>query len=101
MTHFFRRFLALLALLVVLAACGNPVIGAGGPGKNSTPAATSTPLPGNTAADICPAELQNARGCITPHAMQTVYGVSSLLQRGFTGKGQTVVDIVSFGSPTL
>lgn len=29
------------------------------------------------------------------------YGVESLMQRGFTGKGQTVVDIVSFGSPTL
>src|SRR5581483_5973091 len=101
MTHFFRRFLALLALLVVLAACSNPVNGAGGTSKNSTPAAASTSLPGNAAADICPAELQNARGCLTPHAMQTVYGVSSLLQRGFTGKGQTVVDIVSFGSPTL
>ena len=29
------------------------------------------------------------------------YGVESLMQHGFTGKGQTVVDIVSYGSPTL
>jgi len=29
------------------------------------------------------------------------YGVQSLIQRGFTGKGQTIVDIVSYGSPTL
>jgi subtilase family serine protease len=29
------------------------------------------------------------------------YGVESLIERGFTGKGQTVVDIVSFGCPTL
>jgi len=100
MTHLFRRYFALLALLLVLAACSNPSTGttrAGGPGKSSTP----TPLPGNVAADVCPATLQNARGCLTPHAMQTVYGISSLLQKGFTGKGQTVIDIVSFGSPTL
>src|SRR5437660_9786271 len=97
---FFRRFLVFLVLLVVLAACGNPLAGppgAGGSSKSSTP----TALPGKVAADTCPADLQNTRGCLTPHAMQTVYGVSSLLQKGFTGKGQTVVDIVSFGSPTL
>jgi subtilase family serine protease len=29
------------------------------------------------------------------------YGVQSLIERGFTGKGQTIVDIVSYGSPTL
>jgi len=29
------------------------------------------------------------------------YSVQSLIERGFTGKGQTIVDIVSFGSPTL
>jgi subtilase family serine protease len=33
--------------------------------------------------------------------MRMAYGVESLMQHGFTGKGQTVVDIVSFGSPTL
>lgn len=100
MILFFRRFLALLMLLVVLAACGNPLAGtpgAGGASKSSTP----TALPGKVVADTCPADLQTAHGCLTPHAMQTVYGVSSLLQKGFTGKGQTVIDIVSFGSPTL
>jgi subtilase family serine protease len=29
------------------------------------------------------------------------YGVQALTDRGFTGKGQTVIDIVSYGSPTL
>ncbi|GAC1359150.1 MAG: hypothetical protein NVSMB38_42660 [Ktedonobacteraceae bacterium] len=33
--------------------------------------------------------------------MRVAYGVEPLIQRGFTGKGQTVIDIVSFGSPTL
>jgi len=33
--------------------------------------------------------------------MRVAYGIESLIEHGFTGKGQTVVDIVSFGSPTL
>lgn len=33
--------------------------------------------------------------------MRVAYGMESLIERGLTGKGQTVVDIVSFGSPTL
>jgi subtilase family serine protease len=33
--------------------------------------------------------------------MRVAYGVEPLIQKGFTGKGQTVIDIVSFGSPTL
>jgi subtilase family serine protease len=33
--------------------------------------------------------------------MRVAYGIDSLINKGFTGKGQTIVDIVSFGSPTL
>lgn len=33
--------------------------------------------------------------------MRTAYGLDALIQKGYTGKGQTIVDIVSFGSPTL
>src|SRR5258708_7805588 len=33
--------------------------------------------------------------------MRVAYGLETLIQKGFTGKGQTVIDIVSFGSPTL
>jgi subtilase family serine protease len=33
--------------------------------------------------------------------MRTAYGLLPLLQKGSTGQGQTIVDIVSFGSPTL
>jgi subtilase family serine protease len=33
--------------------------------------------------------------------MRVAYGMETLTERGFTGEGQTVVDIVSFGSPTL
>jgi subtilase family serine protease len=46
----------------------------------------------------CPGKLVN---CITPQLMREAYGINSFIQRGFTGKGQTVIDVVSFGSPTL
>ena len=39
--------------------------------------------------------------CYTPHALRVAYGLEALTEQGFTGKGQTVVDIVSFGSPWL
>lgn len=40
-------------------------------------------------------------GCMTPHALRQAYGLASLLARGLNGRGQTIVDIVSYGSPTL
>jgi subtilase family serine protease len=40
-------------------------------------------------------------GCLTPHDLRVAYGIDTLVQKGFTGKGQTIIDIVSFGSPTL
>lgn len=38
---------------------------------------------------------------MTPHALRVAYGIEPLLEKGYTGKGQTVIDIVSFGSSTL
>ncbi|MBF6590417.1 MAG: S53 family peptidase [Ktedonobacterales bacterium] len=37
----------------------------------------------------------------TPEQMRAAYGVTALYDKGFRGKGQTVVVIDSFGSPTL
>jgi subtilase family serine protease len=33
--------------------------------------------------------------------MRIAYGIAPLIQQGETGQGQTIVDLVSFGSPTL
>ncbi|MBV9690428.1 MAG: S53 family peptidase [Ktedonobacteraceae bacterium] len=41
------------------------------------------------------------RPCYSPQEIRNAYGVTSLIDRGFTGKGQTIVIIDSFGSPTL
>jgi subtilase family serine protease len=39
--------------------------------------------------------------CYSPQQIQNAYGVSSLLQAGYNGAGQTIVIIDSFGSPTI
>jgi subtilase family serine protease len=78
-------FLALAALIVVLSAC------------TFTGGISSVTTPGTS--DACPSGLGNS--CYTPHALRVAYGVEKLTEQGFTGKGQTVVDIVSYGSPTL
>ena len=39
--------------------------------------------------------------CYSPQEMRTAYGVNNLLNHGFDGKGQTIIIIDSFGSPTI
>lgn len=39
--------------------------------------------------------------CVTPQTMRLAYGINSLLQKGFAGQGQTVIDLVYLGSSTL
>ena len=96
----------LLIVLLLLTACSIPggIVGNGG-----TPTATprdpaKATQPVISKNDICP-DLNGypTTGvyCYTPHQFRVAYGVEALTEKGFTGKGQTVVDIVSFGSPTL
>lgn len=61
---------------------------------------SSTPLPltPSKATNLCPNQMSS---CLTPQTMRIAYGINTLINKGFTGKGQTIVDIVSFGSPTL
>src|SRR6266480_3124499 len=39
--------------------------------------------------------------CYSPQEIRKAYGATPLLDAGFTGKGQTIVIIDSFGSPTI
>lgn len=100
MKSFSRNFFLLpIIAVLLLSGCG---IG----NNTNTPqhlsgTALPTPFPTRAAADICPQELRSVSTCLTPHAMRLAYGIDSLIQKGFTGKGQTIVDMVSFGSPTL
>src|SRR6202049_2883595 len=106
---------ALFVLLLVLSACGpsggtgsatatpQPTSTATQPTSNGvTPGATTTALPAQV--DTCPRLIgypKTGTYCYTPHQLRVAYGAESLYEHGFTGKGQAVVDIVSYGSPTL
>jgi subtilase family serine protease len=98
---------ALLALFL-MTSCSMP--GTNGSIGKTTPTTSDHPSPTATQrsisqVDTCPTLVsgypQGGTFCYTPHQFQVVYGADTLLKQGFTGKGQTVVDIVSFGSPTL
>ncbi len=39
--------------------------------------------------------------CYSPQEMRNAYSITPLIKKGFTGKGQTIVIIDSYGSPTL
>jgi subtilase family serine protease len=39
--------------------------------------------------------------CLSPYILRTVYGIEPLIDKGFTGEGQTIIDLTSFDSPTL
>lgn len=102
-----RRLSLILLLSCLLVACG-PFGGNSNNGGTAqapvaqlthTPTAVQTPT--STIADTCPGYLGQLKNCYTPHALRVAYGLEALTEQGFTGKGQTVVDIVSFGSPTL
>jgi Predicted protease len=48
----------------------------------------------------CRALQKNPLSCYSPQELQRAYNLWPLLQRGFMGKGQSIVIIDSFGSPT-
>jgi subtilase family serine protease len=91
--------LPLLLLLVLLSACTLPGVHTG----NQTTNATATPasVPASAKMTTCPDYLQRVMTCLTPYTIREAYGVEPLAEQGWTGKGQTVIDVVSFGSPTL
>ena len=95
--HFRSKLTALLVLLFLLTACAQQV-GVVGPSK---PTAPPVPSPTPLAPEACPAGLSQDKNCYTPRDLRIAYDIEALTKQGFTGKGQTIVDIVSYGSPTL
>ncbi len=103
-----RHVCIVLLVFLFMTACSTT--GNSGSSGGAVPAASRRPSPTTTSpaisqGDTCPGLAGGyppaTTYCYTPHQFQVVYGVDTLLKQGFTGKGQTVVDIVSFGSPTL
>ncbi len=99
------RLFPLFILVLLLAACNLPGGSGGNASGSSTPTTAPTRAvasPTTTTAQLpCPVPLNTTRNCYTPYALRVAYGVEALTERGYTGKGQTIVDIVSYGSPTL
>ncbi len=87
-----RALIPLLIVCLLLTACGP----ANNEATNKTNTQTQTSTP-----EVCPGDLTKVPTCLTPHALRVAYGIDSLIQKGFTGKGQTIIDITSFDSPTL
>jgi subtilase family serine protease len=93
---------SLTFLLTACAGIGSSVtIASATPTPAVTPTVALSPTAARLAADTCPEQLELMPNCQTPHSMRVAYGMESLIEQGFTGKGETVVDIVSYGSPTL
>jgi subtilase family serine protease len=107
MSKTLRHLLALSLLCVFITACSSTSATgsthkAPSPTANATTAgSTPAPYPTTTASSVCPATLFLGPNCQTPESMRDAYGLTPLIQKGNTGQGQTIVDIVSFGSPTL
>src|SRR6266567_975134 len=101
----YARLLCITVLFILLSACSAPTSNQPGTTPVPTLPPTHTPTPSlsptSTTADVCPDVLSQNPDCYTPHALRVAYGVEALTQQGFTGKGQTIIDIVSYGSPTL
>ena len=106
----FQRFLPIFVLLLLLMTACSPLGDNTGngttptTGQKSTPVGTADTSSGTpTQDDTCPIPgFDPSRGtCLTPHQLRLAYGVESLIEHGYTGAGQTIIDIVSFGSPTL
>jgi subtilase family serine protease len=63
---------------------------------DANPAATA-----HFGCELRPFDLSKGLFCYGPAAIRSAYGVDQLIARGFTGKGQTIVIIDAFGSPTV
>ncbi|MGO8948998.1 MAG: hypothetical protein ACLQUY_15395, partial [Ktedonobacterales bacterium] len=98
-----RLMVPLLTLAALMAACSLPTQISG----TGTVAATNTPSTANACLSSAGAQVRSSSGTgddsttYTPQQFRDAYGITPLLNEGFTGKGQTVVVIESYGSPTL
>ena len=96
----FRPLFTIIVLALLVTACTPLSNGGANGGSSPTSQATADASPLTCPVDIQVA-VQGNTNCQTPRSLRVAYGVESLMQRGYTGKGQTIVDIVSYGDPSL
>jgi subtilase family serine protease len=97
-----RYILCLLVLMIFISGCG-PTITFSSVSSTSGNKVTATATQKQSNSSIsCPIILSaNPENCVSPGILQSAYHIDTLHKQGYTGKGQTVVIIVSYGSPTL
>ena len=106
---------AFAAATVVAAATAAPAVSAlSAPGAAASVASADSPrivitpgdirLPGAARqAPLTTAQCEKSAriACYSPNQLRTAYRLSAVYARGITGKGQTIVIVDSFGSPTI
>jgi len=105
---------AALTAAAALAVGAMTVAGCGGTAGAKPTAAKSAAAPtsGIVPGAIHPAEVARTPSqahctaavsarCLTPEQVETAYDLGPLYERGVTGKGETIVIVDSFGSPTI
>ncbi len=96
-----RMLMPLLIIFLLLTTCASADTGIGNGTSSTLTLHAFTTLAQRLspkAASTCQGLLA---GCVTPQTLRLAYGFDSLLQKGFTGQGQTIIDLVYLGSPTL
>jgi subtilase family serine protease len=99
-------------LTVALGAAGLAIAGpAAAPVSTAAPASPATvtirpadrlALPGTSSPQSTAYCKKNYKiACYEPGQIQRAYGIPALLKAGISGKGQTIVIVESFGSPTI
>jgi subtilase family serine protease len=96
------------AAVLALAACSHgpstDVQTPAAPGPSGSPAAgPSTPAAGSSGAVVPgqPGAPPKIGGALSPAQFEAAYDTGPLYARGITGKGQTIVIVDPFGSPTI
>jgi subtilase family serine protease len=93
-----RRLAALIITLASLALAACSSLGTTGSSAPTTPV-PFTPNP--TGTTVATPTNDGPAQPLSVDQFRAAYGITPLLQQGITGKGQTVIDIVSYGSPSL
>ena len=108
-----RKVAALTAGAAALAVGAMTVAGCGGSaGAKTTATNSAAPTIGAEPGAIHPTEVMPTpsqahctaafgASCLTPEQVETAYNLGPLYARGITGKGETIVIVDSFGSPTI
>jgi subtilase family serine protease len=98
---------------ITVAAASTLLAGlAGAPGANAAAPATPSVPPFNISVGpnftLLPAPLTTSQclaaygiSCYSANQLQDAYNVGPLLRRGIDGRGETIVELIPYGSPTL